>query len=348
MVISGRSWFTPGIPGIYVVLLCDVLKELGHDPAPLLRALDLRRDQLLAPECRLPMDRANLAAEAGLALVGGAGLGFRYAKAMRITLHGPLGLLALSSPTLDDGLDAARRYLGLRAPFLNVERELLGDHRQALCFRTDFGPGPVRSFVIESMVIGFVYMLEQLMEACPDGAEVHFQGRPPAHAEALRRAVPVPVHYGQPRDALILSADLLAARPRLADPQAEALAREQCELEFRRWRADQEGPLPERIRAALRDQDAPLPDLAEMAERLAVSPRTLKRHLQQAGLTYRQLQDEARYHQAKKLLTDRALRVSEVAYALGYNDVANFSRAFKRWSGKTPKGYRQGETRNEP
>ncbi len=342
MVISGRAWFTPGVPGIYVVLLCDVLTELGHDPAPLLRGLGFDRQGLLDPECRLPLDQANATAEAALARVGEAGLGFRYARAMRITLHGPVGLLALSSPTIDDGLDAARRYLGLRAPFLNVQREPLEDDRQALCFRTDFGPGPVRSFVIEAMVIGFVYMLEQLMEAPPDGAEVHFQGPPPAHAEALRRTVPVPVRYDQPRDALIVSAALLGARPRLADPQAEALAREQCELEFRRWRANQEGPLPERVRAALRDQAPPLPDLTEVAERLAVSPRTLKRHLQQAGLTYRELQDEARYRQARKLLADRALRISEVAWALGYNDVANFSRAFKRWSGRTPKAYRGG------
>ena len=65
-------------------------------------------------------------------------------------------------------------------------------------------------------------------------------------------------------------------------------------------------------------------------------------HLQQADLTYRQLQDEARYRQACKLLGERGTRISEVAYALGYNDVANFSRAFKRWSGKTPREYREG------
>ena len=82
---------------------------------------------------------------------------------MRITLHGPVGLLALSSPTMDDGLEAARRYLGLRAPFLSVEREPLAERRQALSFRTDFNPGPIQSYDIEAMVIGFVYMLEQLL-----------------------------------------------------------------------------------------------------------------------------------------------------------------------------------------
>ena len=67
MVISGRAWFTPGVPGIYVVLLCDVLTELGHDPAPLLRGLGFDRQGLLDPECRLPLDQANATAEAALA-----------------------------------------------------------------------------------------------------------------------------------------------------------------------------------------------------------------------------------------------------------------------------------------
>lgn len=339
MVTSGRPWFTPGIPGIYVVLLCEVLQSLGHDAGAFLRARGLRREPLLAPECRLPLDQAQTAAEQALALVGDAGLGFRYARALRITLHGPVGLLALSSATLDDGLEAARRYLGLRAPFLNIERQPAMD-RVALCLRSNLDLGPIQDFVAEAMLVGFVYMLEQLLEASPEGAEIHFQGPPPPHAATLIRTVPVPVHYRQAENALILSRPLLAARPRLADPQAAALAREQCELEFRRWHSDREGPLPERVRAALRDHPAPLPDLARMAERLAVSPRTLKRHLQQAGLTYRRLQDDALYREASKQLADRRKRISDVAFALGYSDVANFSRAFKRWSGQTPRQYR--------
>lgn len=84
-----------------------------------------------------------------------------------------------------------------------------------------------------------------------------------------------------------------------------------------------------------------MPSLQGMAERLAVSARTLKRHLQQAGLSYRQLQDEERYQQARRLLVQSENSISEVAYRLGYNDVANFSKAFKRWSGMTPSAYRE-------
>lgn len=340
MVTSGRPWFDAGVPGIYVILLGDVLYSLGESSAAFLDQLGLRRDTLLDPEYRLPLELAGAAAERALALAGERGLGFRYARAMRITLHGPVGLLALSSATLDDAMEAARRYLGLRAPFLDIERRP-GADEVALHLHADVEIAAIEAFVQEAMLIGFVYMLEQLLEETPEGAEIHFRGPPPPYAATLTRTVPVPVRYDRPHNALVLSRALLAAQPRLADPQAAALAREQCELEFRRWRSQKEGPLPERIRAALRDQPAPMPDLAAMAQRLAVSPRTLKRHLQQAGVSYRQLQDEARYRQACKLLADRRKRISDVAFALGYNDVANFSRAFKRWSGQTPREFRR-------
>uniref|UniRef100_UPI00260D01D3 helix-turn-helix domain-containing protein n=1 Tax=uncultured Alcanivorax sp. TaxID=191215 RepID=UPI00260D01D3 len=51
---------------------------------------------------------------------------------------------------------------------------------------------------------------------------------------------------------------------------------------------------------------------------------------------------EERYRQAQRLLEKPDLSISEVAYTLGYSDVANFSKAFKRWSGVTPKRYRDG------
>ncbi|WP_416391782.1 AraC family transcriptional regulator [Alloalcanivorax xenomutans] len=341
MVTLGRAWFDAGIPGIYVVLLCDVMKGLGKDPAALLGGVGESREQLLAPQSRVPLELAQRCAEQALDMAGSAGLGFRYARAMRITLHGPVGLLALSSATLGDGLDAARRYLGLRAPFWHMDRRE-ENGRVIFPLVANADPRRIHAFVVEAMLVGFIHMLEQLLEAVPEGAQLHFRQPPPPHAMALRGDVPVPVRFNQDEDALVLPRALLSVAPLLADPQTAALAREQCEAEVSRWRSEQEGPLAERVRVVLRDTPAPLPDLAAMAERMAVSARTLKRHLQQAGSSYRQVQDAVLYERARALLKDRHQRVSDVAYALGYNDVANFSRAFKRWSGETPKQYRNG------
>ena len=340
MVSSGRPWGNAGVPGIYVVLLYDLLVSLKLDAPALLDGLGVSRDELLAPDRRVSMSLAQTVAERGVAMVGDRGLGFRYARAMSITLHGPVGLLALSSASAQDALEAACRFLGLRAPFLEIEQIRQGEMAH-LKLRSTAQLGVAHDFVIEAMLMGLAFMVEQLLEVLPEGLEIHRQGREPAYLEALKQDVGVTVKFEQSEDALVFPVSALAARPRLADPQVAAIAREQCEMQFRQWRTEEEGVMAERIRSALQDRPAPLPSLEAMADKLAVSARTLKRHLQQAGLSYRQLQDEERYRQAQRLLAKPENSISEVAYSLGYSDVANFSKAFKRWSGLTPKGYRE-------
>ena len=44
---------------------------------------------------------------------------------------------------------------------------------------------------------------------------------------------------------------------------------------------------------------------------------------------------------ATQMLREEGLSVSEVAFRLGYNDVSNFSRAFRRWTGQSPSDFRK-------
>ena len=71
-----------------------------------------------------------------------------------------------------------------------------------------------------------------------------------------------------------------------------------------------------------------------------MSSRTLKRRLQQVGLGYQQLLDEARKRDAIKLIQNTHLTIEQIAQHLGYTDAANFTRAFKKWTGDTPSRYR--------
>lgn len=62
--------------------------------------------------------------------------------------------------------------------------------------------------------------------------------------------------------------------------------------------------------------------------------------MQQAGLGFQQLLDEARKRDAIKMLQSTSLTVEQIAQRLGYTDPANFSRAFKKWTGDNPSSYR--------
>lgn len=81
--------------------------------------------------------------------------------------------------------------------------------------------------------------------------------------------------------------------------------------------------------------------LLQIAEALNMSERTLQRQLSLEGSCFRDLVDEVKKEAALRFLQSAHLNVSQIAYALGFNDSGNFTRAFKRWYGCAPLTYRQ-------
>jgi AraC-like DNA-binding protein len=80
---------------------------------------------------------------------------------------------------------------------------------------------------------------------------------------------------------------------------------------------------------------------AVTARALGLSVRSLQRKLDDAGVSYRELVDAQRKAAALRLISAPGSTVSEVAFATGYVDVSSFVRAFRRWTGYNPSGYRK-------
>ncbi len=100
------------------------------------------------------------------------------------------------------------------------------------------------------------------------------------------------------------------------------------------------GSLQERLLGYLRSNAyLGLPTLEAVAANFALSPRSLQRKLQEEGITYQQLVDEARKSLALQYLASGRHPLKEISYILGYNEVSAFSRAFKRWTGAAPMHY---------
>jgi AraC-like DNA-binding protein len=107
-------------------------------------------------------------------------------------------------------------------------------------------------------------------------------------------------------------------------------------------RAVRENNLPAKIKLAILDC---LPDHTLTEEEAAgaqnMSLRTFQRRLEDEGTRFRALLDQTRTERAEGLLGDPACSLSEVGYHCGFSEQASFSRAFKRWTGKTPSDYRK-------
>jgi len=82
------------------------------------------------------------------------------------------------------------------------------------------------------------------------------------------------------------------------------------------------------------------PDIDYLAEKLGTSTRTLRRRLKEEGSSYQTLLNEIRYNLAKEYLSTTMISLEEITELLGYSDPGNFSHAFKRWSGVSPRQWR--------
>jgi len=117
---------------------------------------------------------------------------------------------------------------------------------------------------------------------------------------------------------------------------AQALA--MCEQESALM--NRQDDILQRARKVLRLTSSGYLSLAEVAEQLYLTPRTLRRHLQDSGYSYQQLLEEARKRDSCMLLANPQAEIQKVAGLLGYTNPANFTRAFKTWMGVTPSTWR--------
>jgi AraC-like DNA-binding protein len=105
------------------------------------------------------------------------------------------------------------------------------------------------------------------------------------------------------------------------------------------------GPAPESLSRRVADRlAATLPEgtnVHDVARALHLSSRTLQRRLEQEGTRFGEVLDGVRLDAARRLLADRSITLGDVAFRLGFADLATFSRAFKRWTGQPPGQWRR-------
>jgi AraC-like DNA-binding protein len=141
------------------------------------------------------------------------------------------------------------------------------------------------------------------------------------------------------RDEVVVTPAQMKAPLAAADPQVAGMLRGYAEGELGQgaWMGD--------VRREIRATLAKPPALRAVAARLACSPRTLQQRLAAESTTFSALVDDERRLRSVALLNDPGVTVSTVAFAVGFQSDEGFSRAFRRWTGTSPTGWRRANRR---
>lgn len=241
--------------------------------------------------------------------------------------------LFLSSPTFGDGLRRAVRYNRLLTDAIELAFRIDGD--TAVLHNLNH---PVRHY-LECAVAIQLRFLAHVTDGKFQPREIWLPHTGGASAEEYQRVYGCPVRLGQPEGAILFDADLLKRPSPAAEPQLlavhEQLARQRLEDLERRdliARVERElGDLLERGEVSLE----------AVAERLNRNPRTLRADLARGETHFKAVVARYRERLARRLLARTDESIDQIVYLTGFSEPSAFTRAFKRWTGETPTGYRQ-------
>ncbi|WP_194817247.1 AraC family transcriptional regulator [Nocardia sp. XZ_19_385] len=337
-----RDWnFPRGIAS--VALMVGYAGEHGVPVARMLAGTGLSEPTLHNPDAQIDahIELAvirNLVRELAEVPALGVEVGRRY----RITTFGIFGFACVSSPTLGEAIAFALRYLDLSFTFcLPVAEWNAGEF---VAWVHDEGvPADVRQFLVERDVTAMNQVMSDLMGAPLRLVRAEFRFPAPAYADRIQDVTGVQPRFGQPYNLFALDPAVLEQPLPQANEHTWAMCLAQCRelVDRRRARTGIAAQVRELLVPGGADGFCAPPGIDTVAGHLNMSTRTLRRHLDAAGTSYRALLDEVRRALAEEMLTATPLSVSDVAIRLGYAESSTFIYAFKRWTGSTPAVYRR-------
>ncbi|OMC32540.1 AraC family transcriptional regulator [Mycobacterium sp. GA-1841] len=271
----------------------------------------------------------NLAAATGNHPGAGVALGSRY----HLTAYGYLGYLLAASASVRDTVHRGLHYAMLTFAFSTMTARIDDEDRYVLAFEADDMPDDIRQFVIERDLTAVMQIQRDTfgnVESVPM-REVRFAFPATASADVYREYFRAPVVFGCDRNEIVYDAGYLDLVPPMANAHTTQLMVAHCD-HIRAERLHHTG-VAAQVRAHLLDQSSLDLTLDDVALHLHYAPRTLRRHLEHEGITFRALIDEVRRSVADNLLRDRTIPRYEIAHRLGYQDWSSVVRARRRWRG---------------
>lgn len=339
----GNARLGPTVGAGYARSLLDFAAANGAGRDALLAAAGLTAQDLDDADRRLPFAAYVALMRRAKEMTGDPALALRFGAELALSEISIVGLIGEASATMGDALVQINRY-----GRLVIEADGIGEGPR---FAMQPGPGGVWLVDRRANPNDFPELTESTFARTITGPRrfgiaqvaqaVHVTHSRPPHGHEYERIFGAPVTFDADWNAYRVDPGLvsfpLARQPRyvfgVLSEHAEALLKSLESSKTLRGRI--ESLLMPSLHTGAANVDA-------IAATLAISRQTLYRHLKAEGATFDKVLEELRHKMALHYLQGKKVSVNETAYLVGFSDPASFSRAFKRWTGKSPREMRGG------
>ncbi len=239
--------------------------------------------------------------------------GLHFGNQLSVMAHGNLSYALLSCGSLLQAIDLITNYIHLLTPFIHLSNEVNGDNLV---------------LTVDTIVLSNKSVV--LSHAC-------FSYPRPKYAGTYIDFLDCPVSFDTDRTQLIFKLVTLKTINPYADKTVFELSHSKCSNEL--ISMDKHYFFEDRVYSIIVDSKTGFKNLEQVASELAMSPRSLRRRLNERNTCFKYLLNKVKFRISKELLTSSSMTVQEIGYKLGYTESSNFARAFKKWSGTPPSSY---------
>ncbi len=334
----------PVLPMTYPGFVFRVLCEEGYEADALLAGTGLTKNHLTDPYFRCSFPPLRLLLFNAMEQTGDPHLGARLARRFEATYIGLPAYAAMNAARFSDALEVLNRFLFLAFPAIDFS---FPDHHAglqpgeaAIRLRPKFPFSGIEYFAIISALVASEGLIRAILRKEQVVTRAETTISEPAGWPSVAPQITFPVSFEAREDRLYFGKALLDQALPGNDPINHARLLVLCE-EFAREVTYADTAVSQ-VMAFLDKERNLVAPLSETAAALGYSERGLRRQLAKSGTSYRKLVDRVRALRARDMLaTTRPIQ--DIAFDLGFETPSNFARSFKRWTGTTPKDFRDSK-----
>jgi AraC-like DNA-binding protein len=322
--------------GTLVRLAYKGLANLGVDADEVLRRSGLDPAELYQANLRTKFSGQPRFWKAAVELSGDPCIGLHLGEEMPVYKGQILEYLFLSSQTFGDGLRRVLNYQRLISDALHGQVT----ETPSPCLTSYFSEHQhATSHLAEAMVLGLIKGFQAVTDGTFKPEKIVFNHPPNTDIAEYQRIFQCPVEFNAKSFQLFFPASMLSYRSLYAEPELLNLHIQAADQHLA---VLQQQDLITEVRSQLGALlESGETTLANVANRLGVTPRHLRHQLDLAGTSFQRLLNDYRHRLARRLLSQTDEGISEIVYLTGFSEPSTFYRAFRRWEGTTPIEYRQ-------
>lgn len=318
------------------------LDALRVDIDAFLRSLDIEPQAVRSPDAYIPVETYLRIQDAAAEYVNDPYFGLHTGEFAQSGSWSILGYLMMNCKTLGEAFEKSGRYQRIIGNMIDARVELGLGKVRAVYFTPPHAP-PMSRHCFEATFSSSVRLARTLSGLPLNPLEVTFIYPEPESRAEYERIFQCPVRFGQRDNSMTLDMRMGNLPIRMANPALlEHFEKYAQDFIAQMERNDATTQAVTRIILARLDDESL--SIEKVAREMAVSVRTLQNRLEAEGVVFSDLLREIRHRLARQYLREN-YSVEQITYLLGFSEPSVFRKAFKKWSGVTPREYRQGTAR---